>query len=42
MVKKIMRTGYFWPTMQQDAAEFVKNVTVARDTGTFSEFQVNR
>ena len=24
MVRKIMRTGYFWPTMQQDAAEFVK------------------
>ena len=24
MVRKIMRTGYFWPTMQQDAAEFVR------------------
>ena len=24
LVRKIMRTGYFWPTMQQDAAEFVK------------------
>ena len=24
LVKKIMRTGYFWPTMQQDVAEFVK------------------
>ena len=23
LVKKIMRTGYFWPTMQQDAAKFV-------------------
>ena len=24
LVRKIMRVGYFWPTMQQDAAEFVK------------------
>ena len=24
LVRKIMRMGYFWPTMQQDAAEFVK------------------
>ena len=24
LVKKIMRAGYFWPTMQQDAADFVK------------------
>ena len=24
LVRKIMRAGYFWPTMQQDAADFVK------------------
>ena len=24
LVRKIMKTGYFWPTMQQDAAKFVK------------------
>ena len=24
LVRKIMMTGYFWPTMQQDAAEFMK------------------
>ena len=24
LVRKIMRTGYFWPMMQQDAAKFVK------------------
>ena len=24
LVRKIMRTGYFWPTMQQDAEEFVR------------------
>ena len=24
LVKKIMRAGYFWPTMQQDIADFVK------------------
>ena len=24
LVRKIIRMGYFWPTMQQDAVEFVK------------------
>ena len=24
LVRKIMRIGYFWPTMQQDATEFVR------------------
>jgi len=24
LVQKIMRAGYFWPTMQQDAVNFVK------------------
>ena len=24
LVRKIMRVGYFWPTMQQDVAEFIK------------------
>ena len=24
LVRKIMRASYFWPTMQQDAADFVK------------------
>ena len=24
LVRKIMRAGYFWPSMQQDAADFVK------------------
>ena len=24
LVRKIMRTGYFWPTIQQDVGEFVK------------------
>ena len=24
LVRKIMRTGYFWPTMQRDAADFVR------------------
>ncbi|XP_030941995.1 uncharacterized protein LOC115967031 [Quercus lobata] len=24
LIRKIMRTGYFWPSMQQDALEFVK------------------
>ena len=24
LVSKIIRTGYFWPTMQKDAREFVE------------------
>ena len=24
LIKKIIRTGYFWPTMQQDAADFIR------------------
>ena len=24
LVRKIMRAGYFWPTMQQDVTDFVK------------------
>ena len=24
LVRKIIRMGYFWPTMQQDVAEFMK------------------
>ena len=24
LVRKIIKTGYFWPTMQQDATEFMK------------------
>ena len=24
LVRKIMRAGYFWPTMQQEATEFVR------------------
>ena len=24
LIRKIMKAGYFWPTMQQDAADFVK------------------
>ena len=24
LVRKIMRAGYFWPMMQQDATDFVK------------------
>ena len=25
-VRKVIRAGYFWPTMQQDAADFVKKM----------------
>ena len=37
LVRKIVRAGYFWPTMQQDAAEFVKRCAVARGMGTYNE-----
>ena len=25
LVRKIMKAGYFWPTMQKEAIDFVKN-----------------
>ena len=39
LVRKIMRAGYFWPSMQQDAADFVKRVTVAKGMGMSNESQ---
>ena len=36
LARKIMRVGYFWPTMQQDAADFVSATTV-KVMGTSSE-----
>ena len=36
LARKIMRVGYFWPTMQQDAADFV-SVTVVKGMGTSSK-----
>ena len=36
LARKIMRVGYFWPTMQQDAADFV-SATVVKGMGMSSE-----
>ena len=36
LAKKIMRVGYFWPTMQQDAVDFVSAISL-KGMGTSSE-----
>ena len=36
LARKIMRIGYFWPTMQQDAANFI-SVTIVKGMGMSSE-----
>lgn len=33
LVSKIIRTGYFWPTMQKDAREFVERCDKCRRFG---------
>ena len=41
LARKIMKVGYFWPIMQQDAADFV-SATVVKGMGTSSESQERR
>ena len=36
LAQKIMRVGYFWPIMQQDAANFI-SATVVKGMGMSSE-----
>ena len=36
LARKIMRVGYFWPTKQQDAVNFI-SATVVKGMGTSSE-----
>ena len=36
LARKIMRVGYFWPTIQQGAVDFV-SATVVKGMGTSSE-----
>ena len=38
LVRKIMRAGCFWPTLQRDAAKFTENVTTAKGMETSSKF----
>ncbi|XP_050259098.1 uncharacterized protein LOC126704108 [Quercus robur] len=38
-VNKVIRTGYFWPTMQVDAVELVKKCDKCQHTGMSSVFQ---
>ena len=33
LVSKIIRTGYFWPTMQKDAKEFIKRCDKCQSFG---------
>ena len=37
MVQKIIRMGYFWPTMQQDVAEFVKKCDSCQKYGNVQQ-----
>jgi len=37
LVRRIMRAGYFWPTMQQDAVEFLKRCDNCRGMGMFNK-----
>ena len=39
---KIMRAGYSWPTMQQDAVNFVKKCNSCQRYGTSNESQERR
>ena len=39
LVRKIMRIGYFWPMMQQDAQSSSGSVTDAKDMATSNESQ---
>ena len=32
LARKVLRAGYYWPTMQQDVKEHVKNTTTVKDT----------
>ena len=36
LARKIMKVGYFWPTMQQDSADFISAIVV-KGIGTSSE-----
>ena len=38
LVGKIVKAGYFWPMMQKEAKEFVKNVTNTKGMGTSNKY----
>ena len=39
LVSKIIRTGYFWPTMQKDAKEFVERCDKCQSSEMFNVSQ---
>ena len=42
LVSKIIRTGYFWPTMQKDAKEFIKRCDKCQSFGNVQRIPVER
>ena len=42
LVNKIIRTGYFWPTMQKDAREFVKRCDNCQRFGNVQRIPAKR
>ena len=39
LVGKIVKASYFWPTMQKEAKEFVKNATNTKGMGMSNKYQ---
>ena len=42
LVRKIMRAGYFWPSMQQDVADFVKRCDSCQRYGNVQQVPVEK
>ena len=42
LVRKIIRTGYFWPTMQNDAREFIKRCDKYQRFGNVQRIPVEK
>ena len=42
LVRKIIRAGYFWPSMQQDAADFVKRCDSCQRYGNVQQVPVEK
>ena len=41
LCSKILRTGYFWPTMKRDALTYAQKCVVAKDIATSYTNQLN-
>ena len=42
LVSKVTRTGYFWPTMQVDAREFVKKCDKCQQFGNVQRLPIEK